>query len=85
MATRAAAMPPKSRPLAPVLARGLPEVEAAGVASVLAGTFTLPLVAGAVGLAVAPPLSVMPLSPFSTRSREPFLATTVLLELPPSP
>ena len=80
-------MPPKSRPLAPVWARGLPEVgeEAAGVASVLAGTFTLPLVAGAVGLAVAPPLPVMPLSPFSTRSREPPLATTVLVLLPPSP
>jgi len=77
-------MPPKSRPLAPVWARGLPEVEeAAGVASVLAGTFTLPLEAGAVGLAVAPPLSVMPLPSFSTRSRRWSLTTTVLVLLPP--
>ena len=38
-------MPPKSSPPTPVWARGLPEVEeeAAGVVSVLAGTFTLPL------------------------------------------
>ena len=74
-------MPPKSRPLAPVLARGLPEVEAAGVA----GTFTLPLLAGAVGLAVAPPLSPMLLLASSARSKRWSLTTTVLVLLPPSP
>ena len=78
-------MPPKSRPLAPVWARGLLEAEAAGVAPVLAGTFALPLLAGAVGAAVVPPLSAMLLSLLSTRSKAPSLTTTVLVLLPPSP
>ena len=81
-------MPPKRRPLAPVLASGLLEVEAAWVAPVLAGAFALlPPLLGVVGSPVALllPLPPMPLSAASPRSKAPFLTVMTLLLVAASP
>ena len=81
-------MPPKSRPLEPVWASGLlEELDAAWVAPVLAGTFTLLLLlAGAAGAVVAPPSSPpMPLPVSSASLKTPPSTTMTPWPVPPSP